>query len=126
MGCLGYDLHIVRTPDWTDAADSPILKAEVASLVEADPELKWSSTEYVDSVGDDGEAVRLPFIKWQGTSCFLWDRNQIICKNPDETHMAKMIRMAGILDAKVIGDDGERYTLGRGLFGKAKIKTTKP
>ena len=123
---MGYDLHIVRTIDWTDAADSPILKNEVASLIEADPELKWSSTEYVDTVGDDGEAVRLPFIKWQGTSCFLWDRNQIICTYPDETHMAKMIRIADALAAMVIGDDGERYTLERGLFGKVKIKTTKP
>jgi hypothetical protein len=123
---VAYDLHIVRTPVWTDAADSPILRNEVASLVEADPELKWSSTEYVDSVGDGGEAVRLPFIKWQGTSCFLWDRGQIICTNPNEAHMAKMIGIADLLHARVIGDDGEQYTLHRGLFGKMKIKMIKP
>jgi hypothetical protein len=123
---LGYDLHIVRTPDWTDAADAPILKDEVASLVEADPELSWSSTEFVDSVGDGGEAVRLPFIKWLGTSCFLWDRNQILCTNADERHIAKLTQIADALNAKVVGDDGERYTLRRGLFGKPKIETTKP
>ena len=122
---MGYDLHIVRTNDWTDAAESPILKNEVASLIEADPEMDWSSTEFVDSVGDGGEAVRLPFIKWRGTSYFLWDRNQIICKNPDEKLIAKMIKMADLLQAKVVGDDGERYTLRRSLFGKAKIEIVK-
>jgi hypothetical protein len=108
-----------------EAANSPILKHEVASLVEADSELKWSSTEYVDSVGDGGEPVRLPFIKWHGTSCFLWDRDQILCKNPDETHIAKMIAMADLLKAKVVGDDGEQYTLRRGILGKKKVKAIK-
>jgi hypothetical protein len=123
---LSYSLHIVRTPDWMDAAKLPIVRREVANLVESDPELDWSTSEYVDVRDKNGTVFRLAFIKWHGTSCFLWTQDQIVCKNPDEAQTAKMIRIAKTLEAMVVGDDGERYTLRRTLFGRRRVQTIQP
>lgn len=123
---MSYSLHIVRTPDWMDAAKLPIVRREVANLVEADPELSWSTSEYVDLRDKNGTVFRLPYIKWRGTSCFLWRLNQILCRNPDDAQTAKMIRIAEALEAMVIGDHGERYTLRRTLFGRGRVETVLP
>jgi hypothetical protein len=123
---MSYSLHIVRTADWMDAAEFPIVRREVANLVEADPELSWSTTEFMDLRDKNGTIFRLPFIKWQGTSCFLWRLDQILCRNPDDAQTAKMIRIAEALDARVVGDHGERYTLRRTLFGRRKVLATQP
>jgi len=109
-----------------DAAEFPIVRREVANLVEADPELSWSTTEFMDLRDKNGTIFRLPFIKWQGTSCFLWRLDQILCRNPDDAQTAKMIRIAEALDARVVGDHGERYTLRRTLFGRRKVLATQP
>ena len=37
---MGYDVHIVRTEDWLDAAEEPIALEEVDAVVTADPELE--------------------------------------------------------------------------------------
>jgi len=36
---MGYDLHITKADDWTEASDQPISGDEVKSLLAADPEL---------------------------------------------------------------------------------------
>ena len=36
---MGYDLHIVRTKDWTEAATAPITKQDVDALIAADSEV---------------------------------------------------------------------------------------
>jgi hypothetical protein len=109
-----------------DAAKLPIARREVANLVEQDHELKWSSTEYVDLREKNGTIIRLPYIKWHGTSCFLWRLDQILCRNPDDAQIAKMVRIAEALKAVVVGDDGERYTLRRTLFGRRRVETIQP
>ena len=123
---MSYSLHVVRTPDWMNAASAPIARREVVNLVEADPELKWSTTEFVDVRDKTGTIFRLAYIKWRGTSCFLWKQDQITCKNPDEAQIAKMVRIAEVLQAMVVGDDGERYTLRRTLFGRRRVQTILP
>ena len=123
---MSYTLHVVRTPDWMHAASAPIARREVVNLVEADPELKWSTTEFVDVRHKNGTIFRLAYIKWHGSSCFLWKQDEIICKNPDEAQTAKMIRMAEALQAIVVGDDGERYTLRRTMFGRRRVQTILP
>ena len=45
---MAYDLHIVRTEHWTDAARAPITRQDVDALIAADAELAWSATDYVD------------------------------------------------------------------------------
>lgn len=123
---MSYSLHIVRTTDWMDAAKLPIVRREVANLVEADPELSWSTSEFMDMRDANGTIFRFPYIKWQGTSCLLWRLNQILCRNPDEAQTAKMIRIAELLQARVVGDHGERYTLRRTLFGRGRVETILP
>ena len=44
---MAYDLHIVRAHDWTEAANAPINKQDVDNLIANDPELKWSTTDYM-------------------------------------------------------------------------------
>ena len=123
---MSYNLHVVRTPDWMDAASAPIARREVVNLVEADPELTWSTTEFVDVRDKNGTVFRLAYMKWHGSSCFLWKKDQIICQNPDEAQTAKMIRIAEVLQAIVVGDDGERYALRRTLFGRRRVHTILP
>ena len=53
---MAYDLHIVRTEDWTDAASAPITRQDVDALIAADSELAWSTTDSVD-MSDDAGAV---------------------------------------------------------------------
>jgi len=118
---MGYDLHIVKTKDWMDAASAPITKPEVDALIAGDPELEWSTTDYVSMSDDAGVVTDYYLIKWKGTSCFWWYRDQIECKNPDDAQQFKLAQMARKLNAFAIGDDNERYEIKKGFFGKEKL-----
>lgn len=121
---MGYDVHIVRTTDWTEATKKPITKREVEQLVSGDTELKWSS-DYADMRGPEG-ITRFYLIAWKGTPCFWWYRDQIICKNPHEIQLAKLIQLADRLNAFVIGDEGERYVIRRNIFLTPKVTAIPP
>lgn len=108
---MAYDLHIVRTENWTDAASAPITKQETDALIAADSELAWSTTDYVDMRDDAGATTRYWMITWRGQPCFWWYRNQIQCSGPDEKQISKLVQMSRVLRARVIGDDGEEYPL---------------
>jgi hypothetical protein len=118
---MAYDLHIVRTKDWLDAASAPITKSDVDALIAGDPELAWSTTDYVDMRDDAGAVTRYWMITWRGQSCFWWYRDQIQCSGPDDAQQMKLARIARALNAHAVGDDGEHYELQRGLFGKEKL-----
>ena len=108
---MGYDLHIVRTEDWTQAANAPITRPEVDSLITSDPELGWSTTSYMDMADDAGAVTRYYAINWHGEPCFFWYRDQIECSIPDEAQTAKLVQMSRALSEYVVGDDGEMYPL---------------
>jgi hypothetical protein len=108
---MGYDLHIVRTKDWLEAASDPITKEDVNALVSADTELAWSATDYVDMRGKDGVTTRYYLILWRGEPCFWWYRDQIKCKNPNDAQVAKLVEMARALNAYAVGDDDEIYPI---------------
>jgi hypothetical protein len=55
---MGYDLHIIRTKTWADASSAPITKSDVDALIDADPELAWSKSDYVDMSDDAGGVTR--------------------------------------------------------------------
>jgi hypothetical protein len=61
---MAYDLHIVRTEDWTEAASAPVTKQDVDTLIAADTELAWSTTDYVDMSDDGGAVTRCWMITW--------------------------------------------------------------
>ena len=107
---MAYDVHIVRTPNWLDAASDPITEAQVDALVAADPELGWSADDWVDMSDGRGRAVtRYYLILWNGSPCFWWYRAEIRCARPSEAQVGKMVAMAAALEAHVVGDDGEAY-----------------
>lgn len=108
---MAYDLHIVRPEDWTEAATVPISRQDVDALIAADPELAWSTTDYVDMADASGVSTRYYMITWRGQPCFWWYRDQIQCSGPDESQISKLVQMSEILHAHVVGDDGEHYPL---------------
>ena len=108
---MPYDLHIVRTEDWTEAARAPITKQDVDALIAADSELAWSATDSVDMSDDAGAVTRCWMITWRGRPCFWWYRDQIQCSDPDDAQVAKLVQMSRTLHAHVVGDDGELYPL---------------
>ena len=125
---MGYDLHIVRTRQWVDADQRPITQDDVDTLIAADPELSWSKTDYLEATNPGtGDVIRITSrnqaIEWNGTSVFWWDRNGITCKNPHEREQMKMIRMANMLGAMVVGDEDELYTIRKRFFRRDLIVT---
>lgn len=104
---------------------SPITREEVDRLIESDPELEWSSSDYVE-MKQEGRTSRSYMIAWKGRSCFLWYQDQITCATPDDEQTEKLVDIAEKLGANVVGDDGERYALSRSLFGKPKIRIFQP
>jgi hypothetical protein len=99
----------VRTKNWLEASTAPITKSDVDALIAGDPELAWSTTDYVDMSDDSGAVTRYWMITWRGQPCFWWYRDQIQCSGPDESQQSKLVQMARALRASVVGDDGEIY-----------------
>lgn len=118
---MPYDLHIVRTDDWLDAKNSPITREDIDKVIRSDPELEWSSVDYVD-MKEGADIVRFFLIKWNGYPCFWWYRDQITCASPDEQRIAKLVEMAEKLKANVIGDDGEKYVIRPGPPGTRAVE----
>jgi len=106
---MAYDLHIVRTKNWLEASRAPITKEDVDALILSDPELEWSTTDYVDMSDDAGEVTRYYLITWRGQPCFWWYRDEIQCSGADEAQQLKLAQMARALNAFAVGDDGEIY-----------------
>jgi hypothetical protein len=107
---MAYDVHIVRTETWFDAESEPITKPQVDALIAADPELAWSTRDWVGMRDGRGRKVtRYYAILWKGQPCFWWYRYEIRCCGPSEEQVGKMVELAAKLKANVIGDDGEAY-----------------
>lgn len=119
---MAYDIHIVRTKDWTEAATAPITRQDVEALIATDSELAWSTTDFVDMSDDAGVSTRYFMITWRGEPCFWWYRDQIQCSGPDDEQQLKLAHIARALNAYAVGDDGERYEIKKGFFGKENLE----
>lgn len=108
---MAYDLHVVRTKDWAEAANAPITKQDVDALIATDSELAWSTTDYGDMNDEAGVSTRYYMIKWRGEPCFWWYRDQILCSGADDSQLLKLVQMARALNAHAVGDDGEIYPI---------------
>lgn len=107
---MPYDVHIVRTQHWFDAAEDPITQEQVDALIASDLELAWSTQDWVDMREGRGQKVtRFYMILWKGQPSFLWYRDQIKCSGPSEEQVGKMVEIAARMGANVLGDDGEAY-----------------
>ncbi len=118
---MGYDIHIIRTDDWPDAESNPITKEDVDRLLAADPDLQWSTADYVDMLEADGTIKHYYMILWKGEPVFWWYKGEITCARAVDSQVVKMVQMARVLGARVVGDDGERYELVKKGFGKEEL-----
>jgi hypothetical protein len=98
---VGYDLHITRRKNWSEAGND-ITAEEWLAYVAKDPELSLSP--------ENGPQFAL----WSGKSKHAdpwldWFNGNIYAKNPDEVLIDKMVAIGRSLNAQVQGDDGEIY-----------------
>lgn len=115
---VGYDVHITRAEHWTESESSPITLLEWLRYIASDIELRLDNFA---EVGVDGATVRYDndgLAVWTAFSghgqngnmaWFDYRNGEIVVKNPSEELLGKMKRIATVLHANVIGDDGEFY-----------------
>lgn len=118
---MGYELHIMRRFDFEDAEEeSSITLSEWLNYVRSDSELELTDGYVVKIPGLTEHFQNKPgFCEWKGHSAldaaykpwFDFGHGMISTKNPDEETIRKMIKMADAFNAKVLGDDGEIYTV---------------
>jgi hypothetical protein len=99
---LGYDLHISRKPFWADEDGPAISLEEWLACAAEDPELRPDA----ENPSKKNWVVTLPEGSWP----LWWELSgELLTKNPDPPAIAKMVRLASLLAARVQGDDGEVY-----------------
>jgi hypothetical protein len=97
-----YELHITRAAHWADNLGPEIAAEEWLALVNSDPEL------LADPSNGDHAAIwsrpdrRVGF--W-----FDWCDGNVYTANPDRPVLGKVLRIAGLLGARVMGDDGTEF-----------------
>ena len=115
---MGYDVHITRAADWTDAEGAPITLDEWLAVVHADPDMRLDGVAEASTPGgtvryeNNGLAVWTKYSGHEVNGNMAWfdyRRGRIVVKNPDEEIRAKMKQLAARLGAKVVGDEGEEY-----------------
>jgi hypothetical protein len=113
---MGYEVHVTRAQDWTESDTVPITLDEWLAYVAADPEMRLDN--FAEATTTSGETIRY---ENQGLAVWMtaesknrggwldYRKGRIVAKNPDEEMLAKLKCIAGVLDASVIGDEGELY-----------------
>jgi len=117
---MGYELHITRQTDWFDEdPDLKISPDEWKNYVHGDPEMRLDN--YCETKLEDGRILRIDevgisvWLSYTGNGLngnyawFSYSDGNINVKSPDDEILKKMLLIAERLNAKVLGDDGERY-----------------
>lgn len=135
---MGYDIHITRQENWFDEdANKKISLDEWKSFLVNDPEMRLDN--FAEAVTTSGDQIRVEsdglavWTKYSGNGLdgnFAWfdySNGNIVCKNPDDEIIKKMLDIAQRLNAKVQGDEGELYepTVGKEITDK-QLNQEKP
>jgi hypothetical protein len=117
---MGYDLHITRQENWFDEDNSKIISLqEWKHLVANDPEMRLDN--FAEATTTSGDTIRVEsdglsvWTKYSSSGLdgnyawFDYSNGNIVCKNPDQEIINKMLSIAEQLYAKVQGDEGELY-----------------
>ena len=117
---MGYNIYITRKQDWFDGDDSNEIKlTEWTDYIQSDSEMKLDN--YAETENDleekiryenQGIAIWTSYSKHGLDDNFAWfdfSNGNVTVKNADTEIRNKMIDIAGRLNAKVQGDDGEIY-----------------
>ena len=97
---MGFDVHITRANDWAHNKDQEISAEEWLHYVEEDNELAR------DPQNGDYAAVWVDRARCP-EAWLDWFEGNIYTTNPDQQTLAKMLRVASDLRARVQGDDGK-------------------
>ncbi len=126
---MGYHVTITRSPEREDDEGRPIKNLQTITELEwlesrkKDPTLisrddiaqgciQWIGTESAEWKGqEEYRELKLRFRDSQEGLLF-WSDGEIYSKNPTEPVISKMIEIATLLNAHVLGDDGEEYLFG--------------
>jgi hypothetical protein len=103
---MGYELNIIRKSNWDDHEEpSNISLDEWLSYASSDPELQRNQKEgegWFDWIAyPDPDPIGLPW--------FDYYKGFISTKNPNFWVIQKLLAIAGALNAKVFGEEGEEY-----------------
>lgn len=117
---MGYNVYITRQKHWADSeASNFITLEEWTSIVSSDPEMRLDN--YAETVSNNGEIIRIEregLTVWTGFpddgidgnhAWFDFFNGNIVVKNPTDEIIEKMISLASLLKAEVVGDDGGYY-----------------
>jgi hypothetical protein len=98
---MSYNLYITRKLHWFDDSGLAIAPSEWRAVVESDPGLKFdpSNGEYF-AIWKDGAGEE----HWID-----WDGGNLESKNPSAQLIGKMVAVASILGARVVGEEEEVY-----------------
>jgi hypothetical protein len=109
---VGYDVHITRAENWTEAESTPIVLDEWLRFVAGDPEMRLDN--FAEAEVGGGEVLRYNnngLAVWtacsgHGVKCnmawFDYRRGSVVVKTPDDEILGKMRRIASALGAKVV------------------------
>ena len=117
---MGYDIHITRQENWFDEDDTrQISFDEWKNILSNDNEMRLDG--FAEATNTKGDTIRVEskglsvWTKYSGNGLngnyawFDYSRGNIVCKNPDDEIINKMLDMAERLNARVQGDEGEIY-----------------
>jgi hypothetical protein len=121
---MGYDIHITRKENWFDQEPTRNISLEEwKDILASDDEMQLDG--FAEATTTNGETIRVDnkgLSVWTAYSnnglngnhaWFEYSQGNIVCKNPDDETINKMLVIAERLNAKVQGDEGEIYELSR-------------
>jgi hypothetical protein len=116
---MGYQVHITRAEDWAANEGLAIGREEWRTLVERDPQLRFSP--------DEGPECAI----WKGAADedegrLLWCDGNLTAVNPNAALLGKMLELADQLNARVQGDDGRPFTAAELAAAAERAETLSP
>ena len=100
---MGYDIHVTRREHWSDEGDPQISLQEWLEYVATDSEI----TADPQNPEPENSLVHLRGEEWP----LWWYEGELCTKNPDESVILKLAQVARRLDARVLDDDDEIYSI---------------
>lgn len=102
---MGYNLYISRKDEWFDEHGEEIELDEWLAVIETDPHL----TPHVEMAATDPSAAVWSGEDGMGRMWFWMSDGNIVGKNARPDALAKMHKLSIVLDARLVGDEGEIY-----------------
>lgn len=109
---MSYSVYITRAQRWVDSKASPINEQEWREAVKLDASLFENETDFCDYKTETGVIKRIHPVEcydMRDGNCLWWNNGKIECKNASDAWIAKMVGLAKVLKARVLGEEDEQY-----------------